>query len=395
MAKVFIQESTLTSIGDAIRGKTGKTELIDPANMSTEIANIPAGGGGNEPTAEELTITGDCVGMFRNNKWNWFIERYGNRITTTNISNAGTMFDSSGTLKAIPFTINLGHTGTAPIAMNNMFNYCGQLEAAPKIVLTKPRSSMQSMFSNCGRIRTIPDDYFADWDFTQATTTAHGNSNSSGIFASCYSLRKIPTSLFDKLPDWITTSTSNMLYSNMCNYCSSMDEVVDIPVCSVAITSNVFGSTFANAARLKRITFKTNEDGSAKTANWKGQLINFYSQAGYSAYGPTSSNCYIVTKNSGITADKYVSDDASYQALKNDPDWFTSLEAYSRYNHDSAVETLNTLPDTSAYLAANGGSNTIKFRGGAGSKTDGGAINTLTEEEIAVATAKGWTVTFA
>ena len=66
---------------------------------------------------------------------------------------------------------------------------------------------------------------------------------------------------------------------------------------------------------------------------------------------------------------------------------------YSRYNHDSAVETINSLPDTSGYLSANGGTNTIKFEGAAGSKTDGGAINTLTEEEIAVAAAKGWTVT--
>ena len=37
---------------------------------------------------------------------------------------------------------------------------------------------------------------------------------------------------------------------------------------------------------------------------------------------------------------------------------------------------------------------TIKFKGAAGAKTDGGAINTMTEEEIAVATAKGWTVSF-
>jgi hypothetical protein len=44
-------------------------------------------------------------------------------------------------------------------------------------------------------------------------------------------------------------------------------------------------------------------------------------------------------------------------------------------------------------LATAGGTNTIKFKGIAGSKTDGGAINTLTEEEIAVAAAKGWTVT--
>ena len=79
--------------------------------------------------------------------------------------------------------------------------------------------------------------------------------------------------------------------------------------------------------------------------------------------------------------------------LKNDPDWFTCNVAYSRYNHDSAVATINSLPDTSAYLATAGGTNTIKFKGAAGEKTDGGAINTLTAEEIAVAAAKGWTVT--
>jgi hypothetical protein len=99
--------------------------------------------------------------------------------------------------------------------------------------------------------------------------------------------------------------------------------------------------------------------------------------------------------SSGITIDKKVIDDATYQALKNDPDWYTFKVEYSRYNHDSAVNTINSLPDTSAYLATAGGTNTIKFNGKSGSKTDGGAINTLTAEEIAVATAKGWTVTFA
>ena len=97
--------------------------------------------------------------------------------------------------------------------------------------------------------------------------------------------------------------------------------------------------------------------------------------------------------NSGITADQRVTDATSYEALKNDPDWFTADVNYSRYNHDSAVATINSLPDTSAYLATAGGTNTIKFKGAAGASTDGGAINTLTEEEIAVAAAKGWTVT--
>ena len=136
------------------------------------------------------------------------------------------------------------------------------------------------------------------------------------------------------------------------------------------------------------MSFATN-NGIPYTANWKGQTIELTTYVGYA-----STATDILNYNSGITSDKQVTDDTTYQALKNDPDWFTTKVAYSRYNHDSAVATINSLPDTSAYLAANGGTNTIKFKGDSGSATDGGAINTLTEEEIAVATAKGWTVTF-
>ena len=93
-------------------------------------------------------------------------------------------------------------------------------------------------------------------------------------------------------------------------------------------------------------------------------------------------------------ADKEVKDATTYEALKNNPDWFTQMPVYSRYNHDSAVETINSLPDTSAYLEANGGTNTIQFNSVSGKLTDGGAINTLTEEEIAVAVARGWTVSY-
>ena len=99
----------------------------------------------------------------------------------------------------------------------------------------------------------------------------------------------------------------------------------------------------------------------------------------------------ILNYNSGITVDKRVIDDTTYQALKNDPDWYSLDVNYSRYNHDSAVNTINSLPDCSA----SGGTNTIKFKGESGALTDGGAINTLTEEEIAVATAKGWTVSLS
>jgi hypothetical protein len=100
--------------------------------------------------------------------------------------------------------------------------------------------------------------------------------------------------------------------------------------------------------------------------------------------------------NSGITIDKCIYDDATYQALKNDPDNYVcgysteNPHHYSRYDKASAIRTINSLPDVSG----SGGTNTIKFKGEAGLKTDNGAINTMTPEEIAVATAKGWTVSF-
>lgn len=54
MSKVFIEESTLTSIGDAIREKVGTTELIAPGDMPAMISEITGGGSGDLPSAEEV-----------------------------------------------------------------------------------------------------------------------------------------------------------------------------------------------------------------------------------------------------------------------------------------------------------------------------------------------------
>lgn len=110
----------------------------------------------------------------------------------------------------------------------------------------------------------------------------------------------------------------------------------------------------------------------------------------------------------GITQEKRVSDATTYEALKNDPDYYVYNNntqtydgkqvkvglLYSRYNHTSAVETINSLPDCSAYCAEINNTNTIEFKKYSGALTDGGGVNTLTEQEIAVATNKGWTVAF-
>lgn len=192
-------------------------------------------------------------------------------------------------------------------------------------------------------------------------------------------------------------------------------ELKNIPVPyrnTKAITSGIsffgYSTYFPNT---NSITFATN-NGEPYKVNWKNQTINLVEEIGYNNRSWDSRNekyaqGYWKEKNNIFynTTDLEQAK-LNYNKLKSQDNWFSwssksgTYEGknvyysllFSRYNHDSAVETINSLPDTSEYLTSAGGTNTIKFKGIQGALTDGGAINTLTEAEIAVATEKGWTV---
>jgi hypothetical protein len=407
MAKVFIEESTLTKIGNAIRNKTGKTELIDPAVMDVEISNITTGGGSSEDF--EIVLTGS------NNQYaftgplaEYIVENYPSSVRTEDLTGLQMMFYNCS-LETIPFAINIKQdvinscrqafyssmrlkyipdidfkmtrAGTV-VDIGQFFAGCSVLESAP-VFTNIGTNNMTSLFSNCYSLKTISDDYFSEWRIGTGIQVG-------SLFTNCCSLRKIPTSLFEKVSNWNTTSASAGLYYSFAQSCYTLSEILNMPVSTATYTSNWFGNTVSKCYFLSRFTFETNEDGTPKTAKWKTQTLDLSNYVGYVYdYYTDKDKLYNYT---GVTEDKVVTDDTSYQALKDDPDWHSFNVAYSKYNHDSAVETINSLPDTSAYLAEKGGTNTIKFKGAAGSAT-GGAINTLTEEEIAVAAAKGWTVT--
>ena len=369
---------------------------VDGYNPIT--VNVPTGGGGEELPEEGYKIGGNCTYRFAYNGWNWYIDAFENKVTTEEINNATSMFYNSDQLTEIPFDINLSSSCKD---IKGVFSGCNKLKTLPKIQCTPitPTSNsnmpnFDGIFYYCCSIREIPDDYFSflPENYAELRETY----KVQGIDALCqnmYSLRKAPSkNILKLLKNYYSTSYMYAMYPSLFSGCSSLDEITDLLIDGMNYTSNAFSSTFSNCTRLKRITFETNEDGSAKIANWKGQTITLTGRLGTAT---TTDKNNILNYNSGITADKEVRTDEQYAALKNDPDWFATLESYSRYNHDSAVETINSLPDTSAFLAANGGTNTIKFQSGAGSNTDGGAINTLTEAEIAVAAAKGWTVTLS
>lgn len=435
----------LGAIGDAIRAKTGGTELLTLDAMPTAIESIS---GAAEPVIEALSVTsngtytasngvdgyspvtvnvpqdgsppesvfvisGNCSYRFANGGWDWFIKLYGDRIMTKNISTASYMFNYSS-ITELPFEINFINGGGN---CEHMFTGCSKLTSLPSIDFKHNSyndislffsgckkiteigslknlypSTINEMFQSCEQLRQLPE--FINLNLSRINTYEY--SNCSNMLENCHSLRNIPEEFLKQIYGiWTLTSYSHI--SGFFKSCYVLDEVRGLnPQTGKINSGNLFGDinngTFANCHRLKNIIFATQDDGTPYSVNWKSQTIDLSSYIGYE-YN-LNNHIRIVGFNSGITADKEVTDDATYQALKDDPDWFTTNVAYSRYNHDSAVATINSLPDTSAYLATAGGTNTIKFKGAAGSATDGGAINTLTEEEIAVATAKGWTCSF-
>lgn len=418
MSKVFIEESTLSAIGDAIRSKTGGTELIAPLDMPTQITGIisgsdpvvealevtvngtytaPDGVDGytpvvvnvpqeGAPTAEDLTFTGTLKYTFGNNHLNNIIKKYENIIAINNVTTGSYMFDSSTNLEDVSnLHIGLATTGSG-CTLDYAFNNCRELKKLPTVSGLCKRY-FYNIFANCYNLSGEEAGKF----FSQLTIYDDTNSGCYSVFYNCYSVRNVELfcqAMHENITNWPNRSVT-LNYNSQFYNCRALDEITNlyIPRVKSASTSNLFNSTFSGCARLKNMKFVTQEGGTPYQVQWKSQTIDL-SSVGYASSDYFNNNPY----SSGISYTKKVTGDAGYQNLKNDPDWYTVYSSYSRYNHDSAVETINSLPDTSAYLSTAGGTNTIKFKDSAGSKTDGGAINTLTETEIAVAAAKGWTV---
>ena len=347
------------------------------ADVISDMAIVPE---------EAFHYSGYCYYRFYQGSLDWLINLYGDRITTENINNANCMF-SGCKVKRIPFELNFDPTASS-IDMGFLFHTNTNLEEIPKINGKPKVKTMSNMFASCSMLRNLPEniaDWF-DWSYIDTATGAYsGGSRGNTLFSYCSSLRSVPMEFLAHANPYASGYSSE--FSSLFSGCNALDEIVGLPIpraSDMNWTSNSFGSTFITCSRLKNMTFATNEDGSPIQVNWKSQTIDLSSYVGYlsDTWGIRNNS------NSGITADKEVKDDATYQALKDDPDYFTGKVEYSRYDHDSAVRTINSLPDTTI----SGGTNTIKFKGASGSATDAGAINTLTAEEIAVATAKGWTV---
>lgn len=362
------------------------------------VVNVP--GGGTDIT--DITFNGNPEGLFQNNKWDvllpefrtirfnpysseeWDLHSLFARDNNINVRSKTDLsylnFDMS--------RVSIVYFG--PNGLGRMFMNQYDLTALPtfdwsktnKITPNASYISLNGIFQNCEKLRNIPNNFFLDIPINRKDFLFR---IASQMFEGCKSLRNIPNLSMINDQNW--NNGSSVFYVKAFNKCYVVDEITNIPVNTTHtwVEGNQFNMTFASCMRAKEITFAT-WNGTPYNVYWKNQTIDL-TNVGQAAGFET----YMTDYNSGITADKAVSDYGSYETLKNDPDWFASNISFSRYNHTSAVNTINSLPNCSSP----DGTNIIKFSGQHGSLTDGGAINTLTAEEIAVATAKGWTVSFA
>ena len=431
MAKVLVNETSLNGIAAAIRNKNGESTKYKPSEMAAAITALSVGGdGGESGVPNPIVFTGNCNYLFGYNRLTWLLENYANQMSFEDVSAAEYMFcenTAKVAIKPIEFsgacdcykmfsysniilsedTFNFENVNQRVGDTNYMFDsYDGDYiptikqkddkyyETSNMYRYTTAKvigeaslspSGLSQLFNNAKYLRECPEIKFLNDRYR-----TYSSANNGQIFTNCFSLRKVPESVLKKFYNEANSSTSYLFFNQIFSGCYALDEVIGISPRTATLTaSNAFNGTFNKCSRVKDIIFDTN-NGTPYTANWKGLNLDLTQGVGWH----TATDSYMTDYNSGITIDKKVVDTTSYNALKNDPDWYTNDPLFSRYNHDSAVKTLQSLPDTSSYLASAGGTNTIQFRNNAGSMTDGGSIGSLTEEEIAVATAKGWTVAY-
>lgn len=411
MANVIINDTNLYNIADAIREKNGEATTYKPSEMAEAILAIEAGGGGGYmPTDEELTYkTNDFSTQGNNNSW--VIREYGNRVkfSGNGSQNAGARwfmeypyetFDAHPTLLDDVRMVNLG----------SVFESCQSKYINGSIINTDSVNlivcyAMDKMFYTCSNVETINDNLI---DYTKYRWNPQYGGFSE-LFSGCKKLKKIPDFVFKLMNNNSSvplnegetyTQNYNKAYLSMFNYCHSLEEIVNLPVVirfynSTTLTSNMFNGTFRACCNLSKLTFATN-DGAPIVVNWSNQIIDLThgSTQGIGCVGssmtfdalPYENQLILDGNNPPTRPDNYL-----------ETGWSRNSEC-SKYGHREAVETINSLPDCSAT-----GSNTIKFTGIQGKYTDyllgrtddntfDSSINTLTDAEIAVATAKGWTV---
>ena len=165
-----------SSIANAIRSKTGKTDTIKPVDMATEIQSIQTGSGGN-PLQEVINNQeGDGKPSAKYLFYYYKGTSLDNAIKTldfSKVTNMISMFRDCTNLTSIPVLYTSSVTNMA-----QMFSSCSNLTSIP-VLDTSSVTNMSYMFSSCSNLTSVPA-----LDTSKVTTM--GN-----MFSNCRKLKEI------------------------------------------------------------------------------------------------------------------------------------------------------------------------------------------------------------
>lgn len=438
MSKVYLEDSVLTDIADAIREKTGGSGTITPANMSTEIESISGGGDPIELSQNIVSASGgflerliidnqiECDGhtaaaitymMQDINKALFTQSEYENlpqqlilklskklhflgespSSTYWQVINA-TLFtkfyasasSSSYVWTSSPYIIESFDMGKFYIlddlsGKNLKFMFEGPLfifnnaswGGKSEIVLRSYLTQTRPLIKNLDDENNTFENYIKE--LRSRITGSQGGSGGFGIilFAGQWYLNEIPgwyVEFLKLISDFASLNYSSSL--NQMYYECYKIKTAYFPVMSYSS----LGRSVKYTPRLRHIIFLPGQQSISNNSTLNLQGAGF----------KTSS----ATDRQDVCPDnKKIYDATTYEALKNDPDaWAGALE-WSFYGHSAAAETLVSLPNQNPCPDGYNRPCTIAFDSNGGLNTDDGPISDLTAEEIAVATNKGWTVT--
>lgn len=347
------------------------------------ITGTMESGGINE---EDLKFSGGLSYFGDDGRLDNLIEHNFDKIKIGWIENDGTKhgviafdhgFSGSSLSRFPPIIID----GAQYTSLESAFSDCKNLTELP-IFNTTPYTGaigkINFLFADCYSITQIPSGYLSNQAI--ALNEQYDSDTFSAVFWDCFKLEEMNDGSFLQY---------GKDYSSMFHNCCSLRKLEGLVLNNNRnMYYDEFVGTFDNCAMLSSLVFNSPGD-----FRMKNQTIDL-TTCGYSTDkdGKYTYRSYTFQ----LPFAKKVFNETSYQRLKDTADWWTADVAYSKYDRQSAIATMNSLPDARKYidsLTGYGNENVIKFKKGAGSaKGDLYNMSNLTDEEKHIAFTKGWTV---
>lgn len=230
------------------------------------------------------------------------------------------------------YALQIKENWSSPSSMSNLFNGDTNLIYMPYVQINPNANSTVSMFANCSRLEKVPL-----LDFSNIVEMR-------SMFNACSSLIEVPA---------FNTKSVNTI-ANMFSGCANLQSISQINTSNVENMSGAFGSC-------SRLVTVPELDGSKcrNVGNMFGSCVRLENFGGLKDYG----KAFLPSDN------------------KNSTVFTLSLNSSNSLTHDSLMNVINNLYDIAS---AGVPQQTLQL----GYRN----IGKLTEEEIAIATNKGWQV---